>query len=96
MSEINIEIEKERAVSLLPSRQVLKCLRNGKVGDVAFETILILIKQAEQVGFNAQGQAYAMGLSLWARHAQGGTIYIETDQNAVDGLSLSLGVDLPN
>lgn len=96
MSEINIEIEKNTAETLLPDRQVLKCLRNGKLGDVTKETVLLLIKQAEQVGFNAQGQAYSMGLALWARHAQGGTIYIETDPDSVDALSLSLGVDLPN
>lgn len=96
MSEINIEIEKHRAVTLLPDRQVLKCLRNGVVGDLPIETAKTLIDRSAQVGINAMGTAYSMGMALWAIHPTGGAVFIETDNDLVNGLSLSLGLELPN
>lgn len=95
MSEINIEIAEALALRLLPQQTTVKVLKNGRVGDVTRDSVLALMKRAIQIGFNAQGEAYRMGLSLWIRHA-GGTDYFETVQDAVDELSLSLGVDLPN
>jgi hypothetical protein len=96
MSEINIEIEKHRALDLLPDRQVLKCLRNGVVKDVALESVVLILQRADQVGINAMGTAHSMGLALWAKHRTGGFVFIETNLDAVDGLSLSLGLELPN
>lgn len=95
MSEINIEIDERRALKLIPEQTTLKMLRNGKVGEVTRESLLLLMKKAFQIGYNAQGEAYKMKLSLWVRHSAG-TDYFETIQDNVDELSITLGVDLPN
>lgn len=95
MSEVNIEIAEELAIRLIPEQITIKMLRNGKVGEVTRESVLILMKRCEQIGFNAQGEAYKLGMSLWIKN-KGGIDYFETNQDAVDELSLSLGVDLPN
>jgi len=95
MSEINIEIAEALALRLIPEQVTLKMLRNGSVGEVTRESVLRLMKRCDQIGFNAQGEAYRMGMSLWIRHNEG-IDYFETVQDAVDELSLSLGVDLPN
>ena len=95
MSEINIEIEENLALRILPQQDVLKMLRNGKVGDVTRDSVLMVMKRADQIGFNAAGESYKQNMALWVRHSSG-IDYFETVKDNVDELALSLGVELPH